>query len=862
MGLVDSAALVAAMAVAASAAAAPHAQHAQAAHAPGEHHAGRAKGAAATGDGHHGAGTKAAHAGRPVPSGGAQSDGRSHHGAEKHEAHGAVAASHDGRPACAGCKGRAAGAGGHHEGSAAVTAQTRGEGHGGGHGPQTSRGRHGDRAAVTARSEGPRRGPGAGHHADEPGAAVPASHGNPAPGGGVLQIDEITVVGVRERLYQAGLLKDVIRKTEVVSSLSMEKRNAGSLTAAIAAAPGVRVNNECSMCGVKRVMLNGLRGEHTMVLVDGIPTHTMMSGFYGLDAVAAAGLDRVELARGTGASLIAPEAIGGTLNLVSREAERTGVELDLSGGEIGYEKASGVGTFVSRNGATRATLSAQHLHREQYDGDGNGASESPAQTHDSVTLHLSRDIGERDNLRLRVNRVASEIFGGPMGTDIGSVLAGFRADPDFESASLFEGGDVRNRFTGRPWETTEWIDTHRTEIYGSWLHDFSEDLNVMLTGSLNRHDQDSFYEGFVYKAEDEMTFLDVRANWSVSDAHLLTFGADVRDEELRSQTNSTSPNFVSDSFDYRVAGFYLQDTWNVTEDLEVAAALRWDHVTADFVDPAKPGTEIDETILAPRVDVRWAHDLRWTSRFSFGRGYRAPLSFFESDHGILDADLGFLIDIDDLEKSDSASYTLSYEDERLTASGAVAWTRVENLSALGETDGGVPVLTQLDEDADVMVADLALTWRFGPALSVGGTFELIDYTDTFRQAFGVVPIEERVVLNVDADVAGWEVYATAYWVGERDLAAYATPEAPTFDAAGTLPMDTRAEAFWTVDLRVSRHLGESWEIYAGATNLLGYTQVEDAQTPLFYDGGAFDVAYIFGPLRGREGYAGVKYTFR
>ena len=45
------------------------------------------------------------------------------------------------------------------------------------------------------------------------------------------------------------------------------------------------------------------------------------------------------------------------------------------------------------------------------------------------------------------------------------------------------------------------------------------------------------------------------------------------------------------------------------------------------------------------------------------------------------------------------------------------------------------------------------------------------------------------------------------------------------------------------------------------SNLFGYTQAEDMETPLFYEGGEYDVAHIYGPLRGREAYAGVKYTF-
>ena len=133
------------------------------------------------------------------------------------------------------------------------------------------------------------------------------------------------------------MLKDVIQKTEVVSDISIEQMNAVNLSEAIAQSPGVRVNNECSMCGVKRVMLNGLRGEQTTILVDGIPTYTMLSGFYA-HAAASAGIRNVEIARGAGASLTAPEAIGGTLNLVTREATSNGLDVDLSGGENGTGK--------------------------------------------------------------------------------------------------------------------------------------------------------------------------------------------------------------------------------------------------------------------------------------------------------------------------------------------------------------------------------------------------------------------------------------------------------------------------------------------------------------------------------------------
>ena len=115
---------------------------------------------------------------------------------------------------------------------------------------------------------------------------------------------------------------------------------------------------------------------------------------------------------------------------------------------------------------------------------------------------------------------------------------------------------------------------------------------------------------------------------------------------------------------------------------------------------------IDETFFAPRLDIRYFHSEELTSRFSSGFGYRAPLSFFETDHGILDAELGYQINIDSLEESISASYSLNYDNETLAITASIAHSKVDNLASLEETADGVPLLTQLEESAAVTTFDV------------------------------------------------------------------------------------------------------------------------------------------------------------
>jgi outer membrane receptor protein involved in Fe transport len=694
--------------------------------------------------------------------------------------------------------------------------------------------------------------------------------------GNAQEIEEVVVLGVRERLQQAGVVKNVIEKTEVIGAGTLEATHAVSLTDALTEAPGAHISTDCSMCGLKRIRLNGLKAEHTSVLIDGLPSHTIISGFYAVDALPMTGVQRIEIARGAGASLTAPEAIGGVVNIVTVDAAANGLTFDVSGGEHGYRELGALGTISANDGATRITLIGQHDARDQFDADGNGMSENPFLENTSATLRLSQDFGARDNLVVRLNHVTQESYGGAViGDTVASIDAALASFDGIHTppAALFAGGDVRGRWLGKPWETTEWVDTRRNELAASWLREINDRWNLELAVSGAEHRQNSFYEGFDYRADDDMSYLNSRINYTVNDDHLLTFGADRRAETLVSASRSGEASnldndpttiYVSDGFDYNVSGFYVQDTWTVGDALEVMAAVRFDGVAADFTDSTKPGREIDESVVSPRVNVRLYHSDAWVSRVSAGRGYRAPLSFFETDHGLLDSGVGFEIDVHELERSNSLSYALSYEGAALTSTVSLAWTEVENLAQLGETAAGVPVMTQLHDKAEVTAVDLALSYRFGDHLLASFVVENFAYDDVFRSSYAIVPLEGQITTSLDWGVAKWDVYASLDWVQSRDLSRYGYHGYARLGDPTSLK-SVHAPAYYTLDFRAARTVMGKWTAYFGANNLLDYTQAGDEDSPVHWvstdpaDG--FDVAYIYGPLRGREVYAGMKVDF-
>lgn len=684
-------------------------------------------------------------------------------------------------------------------------------------------------------------------------------------------IEEVVVSGVRARLEQSGALKDVIEQTELIGNATLESTQSLSLADALGEAPGADVAIDCSMCGFKRLRLNGLRAEHTNLLIDGLPAHTVVSGFYGLDSVSMTGVERIEIARGAGSSLTAPEAIGGVVNVVTQDAYENGGYFELAGGETGYLQLNALGTLISEDSRTRATFYGQIDTRDQVDSDNNGVSENPYLDNTTISAKISHDFSDRDNVVVRLTAAEQESFGGPVlgdtTTSIGAALDSARLG---EADQLFANNDVTDRWIGNPWETLEWVDTSRREAAVSWLHEASDKVNWQLAVSYADNNQDSFYEGYSYVADNEMIFVDGHLNYLVNDQHRLTVGVDYRDEVLDSglvDVNDLERVFSDDSFTHDIQGIYLQDVWTPNERFDLKAAIRFDSVTADLA--GGEGVEIDETILSPRVDMRYLHNDAITSRISFGTGYRAPLSFFESDHGLLDDPIQ--MDIDDLEKSVSLGYALSYGDSRTSVTLSFARTEVDNLATLGDRN----TLTQVDETGVVYATDLALGYRINDSLLLNLVIENYNYDEVFKDVYGIVPIEQGASITLDYDYNGWDIYGTLNWVGSRDLASFGYEGYDRIDTNGYIIEDsaklTNSPSYITMDLRVAREFSDNLSAYLGVNNMFDYTQAGEGQSPLLWVAGerddiglqsdGFDVTYIHGPLRGREFYAGITYHF-
>ncbi len=671
-------------------------------------------------------------------------------------------------------------------------------------------------------------------------------------------MDTVVVQDVQERAQRTGTVKDTIIKTEVITAKNIERKAAKTIADAIENEPGIDTQNGCSICGIKRVQINGLKGEYTTVLMDDVPLHSTVSSYYGFDAMVTAGVARIEVARGSGAALLAPEAIGGVINIITKKATENGLLVDLAGGNAEYRVLSLVGTAVSKDGKKRTTVSAQHNHQGQWDSDNNGVNESPRRSNYSVLARVSSDLGVNTNLDVRVSGLKSSTFGGPLHAGIFSSAV--------QTAPLaFEGNDVRRPYTGGSNAVNETVELERMEGATKLTQIINDNSNFSATLSAAQGKQDSFYEGNDYAHTNDTYFADLRYNHQLFASHLITIGGDVKLEQLRSRSEkffNPPKSIAKDDFDFFSPGFYLQDTWTPWDKLELAAALRFNLIQVDWKGQNAKAKEIDKSVVVPRVHVKFLHSPELISRLSYGQGYRAPLTFFESEHGILDN--GFDVLISDIESSHSGVYSLSYDNKVAAATVSGSWTGIKNLAYIENLPS--PGRSSLKNDfgyVTVGSVDALASYQLFTSLQVGAGYEHFFYSQRYKSLLPTAAIEDRARFLADFSHDGWEGNLTVNVIGARDLAPYNYGNRFNIwdGTTASAPKGTTAPVWATVDIRVAKKIGDEVSLNFGVKNLFDYTQTK-TESPLFFDSaGGFDVLHIWGPLRGRQIYAGLQAKF-
>lgn len=445
-----------------------------------------------------------------------------------------------------------------------------------------------------------------------------------------VQLDEMVVSANKNTVRR----KDAPVVVSVINAKMMEQVNAPDLAKTLSFQSGLRVENNCQNCGFPQVRINGLEGAYSQILINSRPVVSALAGVYGLEQMPAAMVERIEVVRGGGSALFGANAVGGTINIITKDPKANTFEVSNTLSQIGgsaWEEVMGANaSIVGHDNRCGLALYQTYHNRQSYDHDGDGFSE--------------------------LGKLSSHTFG----------LNGYyrpthytRIGLEYHSTNEFRRGG--NKFDQEPHltditeQTRHLINSGQVSYdiaWKEWAHKLS------FFSSLQHIDRNSYYgaqqDPNAYGKTKDLTCV-TGATYTGRFDHLLfapamiTAGAEYQYNRLHDIMTGYNRDLQQD---VKIASVYAQGEWTVSR-VTMLAGLRMDSHNL-----------ISNPILSPRVNLMWKPSDRLQTRLTWSTGFRAPQAYDEDLHVTAVGGEGVLIQLADGLKPE---YSNSF-------SGSVDWT--------------------------------------------------------------------------------------------------------------------------------------------------------------------------------------------
>ncbi len=124
---------------------------------------------------------------------------------------------------------------------------------------------------------------------------------------------------------------DIIADVSVIDRAMLELAGQTSLREVLAQQPGVQTVSSGSYRSTSSIFLRGAVTSQTLVLVDGVRVGSATSGGAALENIPLSRIERIEILRGAASALYGPDAVGGVIQIFTREPGQ-GLQLDATAG--------------------------------------------------------------------------------------------------------------------------------------------------------------------------------------------------------------------------------------------------------------------------------------------------------------------------------------------------------------------------------------------------------------------------------------------------------------------------------------------------------------------------------------------------
>ena len=393
------------------------------------------------------------------------------------------------------------------------------------------------------------------------------------------QLDTIIVEGSRLNQTEA----EIGTSVSVITGEEIEKLGFDFALDAVAAAPGVTINQNGSFGGTASVRIRGASSGQTLVLIDGVPAGdpSATDGSFNFAYLDTENIDRIEVLKGPQSVLWGSDAIGGVVSITTRQPDT-----HLSGsvfGEYGsYNTFRGGASVGNSNEIGDFRLAATGITSDGI----SKADEANGNTEDDG--YESSTISARGGLNL------------PNKIRLDGTLLWNDSEMDYDS---YVGGAQGSVGDGDETTQTESL-SGNVSLKVPLFNDRFENLLMVGYSDITR---ENFTNGAQsYYAEGDRSIYRYQGTFTIDKRNKLAFGAE------REETTANGQNSAIDG----LFGLY---EFKPVEKLTLTGGIRID-------DHDKFGSE-----TTGRVAAAFAATDQVILRASWGQGFKAP-SIFQSTY--------------------------------------------------------------------------------------------------------------------------------------------------------------------------------------------------------------------------------------
>ncbi len=632
--------------------------------------------------------------------------------------------------------------------------------------------------------------------------------------------------------------------------------------------PGVRVETNCQNCGFTQVRLNGLEGAYSQILINSRPIFSALNSVYGLDQIPTNIVERIEVVRSGGSALYGSNAIGGTINIITREPVENAWEIRsntaLIDGDALDQTFNINGSIVNESLTSGVTFYGMSRKRDSYDANGDGFTELVQLENTVLGVNAFFKPGERSKISI-----------------------------DFSALEEYRRGGDRLDWAPHFTDITEELD-HNTFFgginYQQWTKDNRNKISVY--ASAQNTERGSYYGGLGggRTAEDSLLAINaygltedlalvagVQYNRYFTNNDVITIG--VENQYYDTKDEIQGYNRLIDQ-QVNTTGFFAQYEWKPIQKFTALLGARYDISNVDGnyqIANINNTADINVGVFSPRLTLLYKINEELRFRGGYARGFRAPQAFNEDLHiSSVGGEPLFVILSEGLDKETSNAYTGSLNYTKSLGLSQVNlliegfYTQLQNPFTQVSTGAVLPngsIIEEVRNGEGATVSGINFEAGFSPSskfsLQLGGTAQQTSYEET-QVLFEPDPGSNEQMVVVDEFVRNPNFYG--YFTS-----FYNVSDAFTIDLTGTytgsmiVPRVVSesgfldlidVDPFFDVNIKASYHFEVSQDFHLELSG--GVRNIFDSYQSEFDSGPERDSDFIFGPMAPRSVFISVK----